>query len=207
MLLTMEGDKTPLRQTDVIRSESQEKKRQRQLEQAQKMMKLQGSDVASKGAAPGAVVVVQCPITAVSHAIGIMGIIYELSKYGGARIATVAGILSCGQKRTKWWIPTDQYVVKYSVSHELPNIPPELKSIRDAIICGSYNEKNKAPTCTIQEAHKVITNATSPCKASRCGCSGGKCKVGQCGCIKKGAKCGSGCSCNGNCDGNVNNGK
>ena len=58
------------------------------------MMKLQGSDVASKGAAPGAVVVVQCPITAVSHAIGIMGIIYELSKYGGAKIAMVAGILS-----------------------------------------------------------------------------------------------------------------
>jgi thiamine monophosphate kinase len=96
----MEGDKTPLRQTDVIRSESQEKKRQRQVEQAQKMMKLQGSDIASKGAAPGAVVVVQCPITTVSHAIGIMGIIYELSRYGGARIATVAGILSCGQKRT-----------------------------------------------------------------------------------------------------------
>ena len=170
-------------------------------------MKLQGSDISSKGAAPGAVVVVQCPITAVSHAIGIMGIIYELSKYGGARVATVAGILSCGQKETKWWIPSDQYVVKYCVSHKEPNIPLELKSIRDAIICGSYNENNNAPTCIIQEAHKVITNATRPCKASRCSCSGGKCKVGRCGCIKKGAKCGSGCSCNGNCDANVNNGK
>jgi thiamine monophosphate kinase len=58
MLVIAEEDKTPLRQTDVIQSESQEKKRQRQLEQAQKMMKLQGSDIASKGAAPGAVVVV-----------------------------------------------------------------------------------------------------------------------------------------------------
>jgi hypothetical protein len=93
-----------------------------------------------------------------------MGIIYELSKYGGARVATVAGILSCGQKETKWWIPSDQYVVKYCVSHKEPNIPLELKSIRDAIICGSYNENNNAPTCTIQEAHKVITNATSPCR-------------------------------------------
>ncbi len=64
--------------------------------QVQKLMKLQGSDIASKGAAPGAVVVVQCSPTAVSHAIGIVGIIYEMSKYGGARVATIAGILSSG---------------------------------------------------------------------------------------------------------------
>ena len=43
------------------------------------MMKLQGSDIANKGAAPRAVVVVQCPIKAVSHAIGIIEIIYEIS--------------------------------------------------------------------------------------------------------------------------------
>ena len=170
------------------------------------MMRLQGKDIASKGAAPGAVVVVQCPTTAVSHAIGILGIIYELSKYGGARVATIAGILSCGQKKTKWYIPSDQYVVKYGINEET-NIPTELREIRDAIIAGTYNEIKKAPTCTIQEAHKVITNATSPCKVSRCSCSDGRCKVGRCGCIKKGAKCGSGCSCNGNCDANVNNGK
>jgi hypothetical protein len=101
--------------------------------------------------------VVQCPTTAVSHAIGIMGIIYELSKYGGARVATVAGILSCGQKTTKWWILLDQYMVKYG-AHKEPNIPPELKSSRDAVIGGTYNEKNKALTCTIQHAHKFITN-------------------------------------------------
>ncbi len=170
------------------------------------MMKLQGSDITSIGAAPGAVMVVQCPTTAVSHDIGIMGIIYELSKYGGARVAMVAGILSCRQKKTKWWISLDQYIVKYG-THEEPNIPPELKSINDAVIGGSYNEKHKAPTCTIQHAHKVITNAMSPCKASHCNCLNGKCKVGRCGCIKKRSKCGSGCSCNRNCDSNVNNGK
>ena len=130
----------------------------------------------------------------------------QKGKYGGARVATIAGILSCGQKKTKWWIPSDQYIVKYSVEDE-PNISTELKAIRDAVIGGTYNQDKMTPTCTIQEAHKLLTDATSPCKASRCSCSGGKCKVGRCGCIKKGSKCGSGCSCNGNCEANVNNGK
>ena len=109
-------------------------------------------------------------------------------------------------KEDKMVVPSDQYMVKYG-THEEPNIPLELKSIHDAVIGGSYNEKNKAPTCTIQHAHKVITNVMSPCKASCCNCSNGKCKVGPCGCIKKGSKCGCGCSCNMNCDANVNNGK
>ena len=101
MLVIAKDDNTPLRHTDVVWSESQEKQKGRQQEQAQKMMKLQGSDIASKGAAPGAVVVVQCSPTAVSHAIGIVGIIYEMSKYGGARVATIAGILSSGQKKKR----------------------------------------------------------------------------------------------------------
>ena len=175
-------------------------------EQAKKMMKMQGKDIVGKGAAPGAVVVVQCPIMAVSHTIGIMGIIYELSKYGGARVATVAGILLCGNKKTNWWIPSDQYVVKYGVDAE-PNILPELMTIREAILAGTYNLNKSAPTCTIQQAHKVLTDATSPCKVSRCNCKDGKCKRGRCGCIKKKSKCGSGCSCNGGCDANVQNGK
>jgi len=206
MLVVAQDDNTPLCHTDVVRSESQQKRKGRQQQQVQKMMKLQGIDIASKGAAPGAVVVVQCSPTAVSHAIGIVGIIYEMSKYGGARVATIAGILSSGQKKGQWWIPSDQYIVKYGIKEE-PNIPTELKVIRDAILDGTYNQVNKAPTCTIQEAHKVITNATSPCKPSRCSCSKGLCKLRKCGCIKKGSKCGSGCSCNGNCDANVNNGK
>jgi hypothetical protein len=42
MLVMAEEDKTPLRMTDLIQSESQEKRKGRQLEQAQKMMKIQG---------------------------------------------------------------------------------------------------------------------------------------------------------------------
>lgn len=206
MLVMDDQDKTPLRLSDQLRTASQGKKRNQQIEQAKKMMKMQGKDIADKGAAPGAVVVVQCPATAVSHPIGIMGIIYQLSKYGGARVATVAGILSCGNAKTNWWIPSDQYVVKYGVDSE-PNILPELMTIREAILAGTYNLKNSAPKCTIQKAHQVLTDATSPCKVSRCNCKGGKCTRGRCGCIRKKSKCGSGCSCNGGCDANDQNGK
>ncbi len=52
-------DTTPLRLADSLRAESQKKKRESQCEQAQKMIKTQGRDIANKGAAPGAMVTVQ----------------------------------------------------------------------------------------------------------------------------------------------------
>jgi hypothetical protein len=85
-------DKTPLRLADKLWIASQEKKRESQHEQAQKMNKMQGKDIANKGAAPGAVVTVQCDYHAVSHSIGIVGVIYKMSTFGGARIATITGI-------------------------------------------------------------------------------------------------------------------
>ncbi len=62
-------DTTPLRLADLLWAESQGKKRKSQREQAQKMIKMQGKDIANKGAAPGAVVTVQCDYCAVSHSI------------------------------------------------------------------------------------------------------------------------------------------
>jgi hypothetical protein len=53
-------DTTPLQLTDRVRSESQDKKRGNQLEQAKKMIKMQGTDIANKGGAPGAMVTVKC---------------------------------------------------------------------------------------------------------------------------------------------------
>jgi hypothetical protein len=74
------------------------KKCENQCEQAAKMIKMQGKEIAKKGAAPGAVVTVQCDYRAVSHSIGTVGVIYKVSKFGGARIATIAGILLSGSK-------------------------------------------------------------------------------------------------------------
>ena len=141
---------------------------------------MQGKDIANKGGAPGAVVTVKCDYHAVSFAIGIVGIFYKVSKYGSARIATVAGLLSSGQKKGVWWIPADQYALKYGASKEA-NITAPLKQIREAILAGTYNNYESAPKCSIQDAHQQITQAISPCRKSKCGCEGGLCKAGRCG--------------------------
>ncbi len=84
---------------------------------------MQGKDIANKGAAPGAVVTVQCDNHVVSHSIGIVGVIYEVSKFGGARIATIAGILSSESRKGPWRIPPDQYAMRYSLNEDA-NITP-----------------------------------------------------------------------------------
>jgi hypothetical protein len=47
-------------------------------------------------------VVLQVDYQAVSHAIGIVGGIYQIASAGGARIATVAVLLSTGSKKANW---------------------------------------------------------------------------------------------------------
>jgi hypothetical protein len=123
------------------------------------------------------VVTVQCDYRIVSHSIGIVGVVYKVSKFGGARIATIAGILFSGSRKGPWWIPADQYAMRYGTNKEA-NITPQLMQIRDAILAGTYNVTNSAPKCTIQEAHQQITQAVSPCRKSKCGCKGELAKQG-----------------------------
>jgi hypothetical protein len=70
-----------------------------QIEQANRMLCQQGKDIENQGGSPCAVVVVQVDYRVVSHAIGIVGVIYQIESTGGARIATVAGLLSTGSKK------------------------------------------------------------------------------------------------------------
>ncbi len=198
-------EKTPLRDADQVQSELHEKKRMAQIEQANRMICQQRKDIENQGRSPGAVVVVQVDYQAVTHAIGIMGVIYQIARTGGAQIATVAGLLSAGSKKANWWIPSNKYVIKYCAK-DIANISPELEIIRQSILSCEYNDNN-ATRCTIQEAHQVITDAISPCRKSKCSCTNGVCTLGCCGCIKKGYKCTSACSCNGSCTTNENNGK
>jgi hypothetical protein len=112
----------------------------------------QGKDsVENQGGSPGAVVVVQVDYRAVSHAIGIVGVIYQIASTGSAQIATVAGLLSTESKKGYWRIPSDKYVIKYPTK-EIANISPELEIIRHSILSSEYNDNNAA-RCTIQEEH------------------------------------------------------
>jgi hypothetical protein len=143
-------DQTPLWLSDQLWTESQEKKRESQREQAAKIIIIQGKDIANKGAAPGAVVTVQCDYRMVSISMGIVSVVYKVSKFGNASIATIAGILLSGSRKGPWWIPSDQYALRYGANEDA-NITPQLTEIRVAILAGTYNINNSAPKCTIQE--------------------------------------------------------
>jgi hypothetical protein len=198
-------EKTPLRDADQVHSESHEKKHMAQIEHAIRMICQQVKDIENQGGSPGAVVVVQVDYWAVSHAIELVGVIYQIASTGGARIATVARLLSTGSKKVNWLIPSNKYVIKYR-ANEIANISLELEIKRQSILSCEYNNNNAA-RYTIQEAHQVLTEAISPRRKSKFSCANGVCKLGHCGCIKKGFKCTSACSCNGNCTANENNGK
>jgi hypothetical protein len=142
----------------------------------------------------------------VSHSIGIVGVIYEVSKFGSARIATITGMLLSASRNGPWWIPAEQYAMRYGPNKKA-NTTPQLMQIRQAIFAGMYNINNSAPKCTIHEAHQQTIQVVSPCRKPKCGCKGGACKAGHCGCIKKNFKCTSACPCNRNCTANPNNGK
>ncbi len=176
--------KTPLRNADQGRSELNEKKRMAQLTQANRMICQQEKDIANQGGSPGAVVVVQVDYWAVSHTIGIVGVIFQIASSGGARIATLAGLLSTGSKKANWWIPVNKYVIKYR-ANEVANIAPELGIIRQSILSGAYKDQS-AKRCTIQEVHQVIMEAVSPCRKSKCNCVNGICMKRCCRCIKRG---------------------
>jgi hypothetical protein len=176
-------EKTPLRDADRVHSESNEKNSMAKISQANRMICQQGKDIANQVRSPGAVVVVQVDYRAVNHAIGIVGVIYQIASSGGARIATVSGLLPTGSKKANWWIPSNRHVIKYH-ANEVANIALELEIIRQSILSGEYNDKS-ATRCTIQEAHQVITEAISPCRKSKCTCAHGLCMKGRWGCIKK----------------------
>jgi hypothetical protein len=193
---------TPLRVADRVRQHSQEKRRLRQIAQGNKMIRTQAQSIAKLGASPGAVVTVKVDHRAVSHAYGVVGVIMELTRGGAAKVATEAGILCHGIRKTIWWIPSDQYSLQYR-ANEQANIPDKLQKIRDAIINGTDHDTLLTHT-TIQVAHQKAVGVSSPCVRGKCGCKDGKCG-GRCGCIKAGKVCTSACSCNGNCKNNPKN--
>jgi len=199
------GSPTPVRLADKMRTISQEKKRDSQLKQAQTMMDTRSKAISNKGVGIGAIVTVIPDYRAVSHPVGIVGIVYKFKESGGAQVATVAGLLVQSGKKD-WWIPDDQYILRYKPDEEGP-IDSRLREIRASIHNGTYNTTKRVKRCTIQDAHKVVTDQVSPQKMGKCGCMKGQCNPKRCGCATRKRKCTSSCTCNGNCTGNPNNGK
>jgi hypothetical protein len=92
-------EKTPLRDADRIQTESHEKKRMAQITQANRMICQQGKEIEKQGGSPGAVVVVQVDYQVVSHAIGIVGVIYQIASTGGAGLQLSLDYCPLGQRK------------------------------------------------------------------------------------------------------------
>jgi hypothetical protein len=174
------GSPTPWCLADKMRSISQEKNRDSQIKQAARMVFTRSNDVEKKGGGVGAVVTVIPDPRAVSHSVGVVGIIYKMKDSGGAQVATAVGLLVQSGKKD-WWIPDDQYIVRYPPHVDAP-ILVNLQKLRESILDRTYNTATKAKRCTIREVHKVITNQVSPQKMGKCSCLKGKCNPKRCGC-------------------------
>jgi hypothetical protein len=159
------GTPTPKRLADSMRSISQEKKRDSQIKQAVRMIATRSKDIEKKGVRIGAVVTVIPDHRAVCHSVGIVGIVYKIKESGGAQVATAVRLLvQSGNK--DWWIPDDQYIMRYPPHVDTP-IPLDLHEIHEHILGDTYNTATKAKWCTIQEVHKVVTNQVSPQKMGK----------------------------------------
>ncbi len=136
------------------------------------MIKMQGKDIAKKGAV--SVITAQSAIL-----LELLVLFTRLANLGVQGLLRLLEYYRLGPKKGPWWIPSDQYALRYGANEDA-NITPQLTEIRVAILAGTYNVNNSAPKCTIQAAHQQITQAISPCRKSKCKCKGGACKAGRC---------------------------
>ena len=88
MLMTMDKNSL-LREADRHRSLSQEMKCLGLIQQGHKMICIQGESIEMLGASSGAVVIVKVDYHAASHAIGIVGVNFQMKTNGVVRIATL----------------------------------------------------------------------------------------------------------------------
>jgi hypothetical protein len=101
------GSPPHMRLANQMRSISQKKKWLGQIDQMKNMVRTRGDNIKKKGAGIGAIVIVFPDPWAVSHSVGIVGIIYRRKITGGAQVATSAGLLVQSLKKD-FWIPDDQ---------------------------------------------------------------------------------------------------
>ena len=197
---------TPMydRLADKERAVSQEKRRERQLAQANDMIRTRGKAIVNDGVLPGSVLTVYPDFREVSHGVGIVAIVYKTSPGGGVLAATEYGLLTHSDNKKHFYIPDDRYTLRYKQDEEAP-LSLALQRVRESILNKTYDDST-VKKVTIQEAHKLITGQVSPQRRGKCNCLAQGCKNKRCPCIKKGLKCISACKCNMNCC-NPENGK
>jgi hypothetical protein len=123
----------------------------------------------------------------------IVGIAFNPTEHGSAKVATQWGIISAGRHHQVFPVASDKLTVK----PDLSTISTELQEIRKLIQEGTFQSESY-PKITVSGAHKKMLGHDSVPRG-KCGCNRKKGCTGNCGCIRRGIPCTSSCGCFGNC--------
>ena len=191
------------RNNEVVRLESVEKRKKGQVHQGEKMKKAYADSLqqSAKNVTEASVVTVFVDQQVASHARGVLAIVVEGNSTGAIIACSEAGIITNGQGKKVWWIPSDGYKL-ISNAEEITALSPYLLKVQQEIKVGSFDQKTHKKV-TLAVAHQNSIGASSPCKKSCCSCIGGRCSA-RCGCKRAKRRCSSTCSCSGNCDNPLN---
>lgn len=186
--------------TELVRTDSVQKRRMFQDRQGQKMMERHAKSLQLLGmeVQPGSVVTLYIDPRVASHARGVTAVVVDCrTDTGGIVACSSKGIIINGSSRQIWWIAADGYKLQSSPGQLFSALPPELFHVQRQVIDGIF-DLSAHPKCTLGEAHQDAVGASSPCKRASCGCKNGKCSK-RCGCVRNKVPCSSSCSCSGNC--------
>ena len=126
---------------------------------------------------------------------GILAIVFAFKHTtGGVRLVCEHGVIGKGQNgRNEMWVPSDMYCVR----NDNQTLPKRLKAIRDAVIAGTFDERNRTHIST--KRAQMLSLGHDANGRRKCKCKNQRCRRG-CGCVANGSHCNSGCMCGGNCD-------
>jgi hypothetical protein len=97
-----------------------------------------------------------------------------------------AGIITNGQGKKVWWIPSDGYKL-ISSADKIIALSPYLLQVQKNIKVGTFDQKTH-PKVTLVVAHQHSIGASSLYKKSCCSCIGGRCSA-RCGCKRAKKRC------------------
>ena len=191
------------RYNDSVREDSVKKRKRGQIHQGEKMKKAYADSLKQSAmkVTVASVVTVFVDRRVASHARGVLAIVVEKKDTGAVIACSEAGIITNGQGKKIWWIPSDGYKLISSAA-EITALSPYLLQVQQEINEGTFDQKTQAKV-TLAVAHQHSIGASSPCKKSCCSCIGGRCGA-RCGCKRAKKRCSSTCTCSGNCDNPLN---
>jgi hypothetical protein len=190
--------------TEAIRKRAMDKKKNRQLESAEKEMKRCGDAAVQSGVSPGAMVSLKVDYRTFFNPQGILAIVYEMNPLtGSVKVCGEHGVITHDGDKGDYWVPADGYLMKAAAGTFFP-LSNELEAVRKLVQDGKFDGGAGCPRISYSKMHQQQMGAPSPLKkaAKGCGCKNGMCGP-TCGCRRKKQSCHSGCSCNGNCGGPV----